>query len=1299
MIKEKIRILIVEDNDDDLALLLRELNKSRYDLYYERVQKEDEFRKSLENEWDFIISDFSLPEFDGLEALKILNEAGRDIPFIMVSGTVGEDIAVSMMKSGARDYIMKDSLIRLLPAIDRELEETSVRKKNELSAKEKDVIFQINQDILNSENLEELLQRIHDNIKKVIYAEHCFVVLCNSETKILTFPLFRIKDQKNPMSRKMAKGVSEIILDIGKVMILDNKEIRKALTDYKINYEYEIANSIMFAPLRIKTKQIGAIALISYDKDKAFREPEKNFIEGIAGQIAIAIEKRSAEDNLRESEKNAYAIINATTDAAFLMEINGTAITMNDEMARRYGRGKTKEQMVGIDMHSVITPHLAEERLIREKEVIRTKKPLRFEDREGGVILDNRMFPVFDKNGNVIRFAVFSRDVTQSRLAEKALEESEEKYRTIFENVQDIFFRLDKDYNIVEISPSVEKYTKYKRDELLGKHVSFVYEDSDDLNRLAEINQKVGSVNDYVLKLKDKNGEIRYVSNSSHVIYDENGNFIGTEGILRDISERKRMEEDIKESENRYRSIFENIQDVYYRIDEHALISEISPSIEKLAGYTREELLNKPAINLYKNPSDFNKFIDDIRKTGKLQDYELQMRHKSGKCVFISLSSQIRFDSENNIAGTEGMLRDITERKKYEESLKENEERYKLLVQTMHDGIAQTDDNDIILYVNESACKMFGYTEEELLGSKLMDTLVLKSDRAVLSEKAKMRLENISDKYELRGVKKSGEIIWLSVSGTPFMKDGKIFGSVGFLNDITEQKKATEELVKISQAVKQSPVIVMITDRNGKIEYVNPKFTEATGYTFEEIVGKYPRILKSGETNSEVYTMLWDVILSGKDWAGEFHNKKKNGELYWDYTTISPVRNTIGEITHFLAIKEDITEKKAKEQELIAAKEKAETSERLKTSFLANMSHELRTPMIGILGFADLIKELADNPEMVEFSDAILKSGKRLMETLNLILDISRIEADKLEVNTNDVNVVPLVKEAFQNYTAAAAAKNVRTTFFSSADEIVSRVDEKLLYESVNNLINNAVKYTKSGEIKVEVLAEKRYNGKKTVIKVSDTGIGIPGEYIDQIFEEFRQVSEGFSRGFEGTGLGLTITRNFIEKMGGKISVESEVGVGTVFSVELPLVEVTLGDSEKNVPGESAKPLPENTEVNILCVEDDYFTVNYIGHVLKDYFKVSFASNGLEAIDKAKSVMFDLILMDINLGRGINGIETTRKIKKLPGYAEIPVVAMTAFAMKGDKEEFLASGMSNYISKPFKSSELIIVINEELKKR
>lgn len=623
------------------------------------------------------------------------------------------------------------------------------------------------------------------------------------------------------------------------------------------------------------------------------------------------------------------------------------------------------------------------------------------------------------------------------------------------------------------------------------------------------------------------------------------------------------------------------------------------------------------------------------------------------------------------------VVKDLSDWKKPLNSLIESEQRFRLVFENAAIGQTITDFKGKFLKVNKAFCNLLGYTEDEIYTLDIPAVTYPPDMKTSWEIVGNLKLSSGNVKhFQKRYITKTGEIVWGAVS-IIIQRDRNGVPSylISQVQDITKREHALNQLKKLSRAVEQSPVSVVITDKDGYIEYVNPMFSSITGYSYTESIGKKTSILKSGKTAKDKYAELWMTISGGKAWRGELLNKKKNGEFYWDEVVISPLKNSDNVITHFIAVQEDITGKKRAEEsilksenefrsvwensvdgmrlcsedgtivrvneafcrlfigkkeefegnqldiiykygkktlrkfsdsfnkkkirtkfetkvvlkngktvwfdisnsfieqqdqpvlllsifrditakkkvekELVDAKEKAEEMNRLKSNFLANMSHELRTPMIGILGFSEILKSSTKKGEMFDMADTIYSSGQRLMETLNLILDLSKIEADKLDLNFHELNAAQIIKDIAEMYMPSAHKKGISLDYHGP-DNIKLFTDERILRGIIGNLVNNAVKYTHNG--KVEVTAEEKYSGMGALlhIHVKDTGIGIPSEKIELIFEAFRQASEGYSRLFEGTGLGLTITKKFVEVLKGDIDVKSKVGSGTIFSITLP---------------------------------------------------------------------------------------------------------------------------------------------------
>jgi len=537
------------------------------------------------------------------------------------------------------------------------------------------------------------------------------------------------------------------------------------------------------------------------------------------------------------------------------------------------------------------------------------------------------------------------------------------------------------------------------------------------------------------------------------------------------------------------------------------------------------------------------------RASGKLEinkePYERFVKSKSGSPTWI-LWQETKGPDDLLIS----VGHDITASKQVEKALKHSETRYSELFDSISDSIIISELGGKIIEANSSAFENLAYTKNELMNFTMWDIISddFKANKEFILTEIK---KNKFYLYESEHRTKDGKEIPVEISSRIIDYENKM-AILSIARDITDRKKAEAQFKLLSTAIEQSPASVMITDTDGKITYVNPRFIEITGYSEEEVIGKTPRILKSGKTSQEKYEMLWKTILEGNTWYGEFYNKKKNDEYFWELASVSPIKNDKGSITNFIAVKEDITERKRTEVELRNAKEKAEEMSRLKSIFLNNMSHELRTPMIGIIGFAEILFDEIREKDLKEIAGNIYSGGKRLTRTLNSILDLSKVESNELELKIENIELNKLTKEITDQFNEIAVNKKISLLVTEEDKHIIASVDERLYSDIVKNLVDNSVKYTNKGGVIVELYYDYVKEKKYACLKVTDSGIGIPKESQQLIFEPFRQVSEGNNRSFEGCGLGLTITKKFVEVMHGRIGLSSKADTGTTFIVQFP---------------------------------------------------------------------------------------------------------------------------------------------------
>ncbi len=763
--------------------------------------------------------------------------------------------------------------------------------------------------------------------------------------------------------------------------------------------------------------------------------------------------------------------------------------------------------------------------------------------------------------------------------------------------------------------------------------------------------------------------------------------------------------------------ILENLPIAFYTSESPSLSDAtwISDNIRKITGYDKEQFIKIPKFWESNLHPDERENIKKLYRAGLKQPYnEITYRFKtaSGNYIWLSdryLVKEIDKEGRKIIVGA---VLDISMEKIAEIALKESESKFQTLVKNLP-GVVYRCEIDYpwqMFFISPEIENLCGIKPEEFINGtvKYADIILPEDIDYVIKEVKKGIEEKHSFKLEYRVKNKNGSIHYIyekgralyDKNGTPLFLDGVII-------DITESKlmeiKLKEKEEKLSNLIENMQEGYYRSTPDGHFLEVNNALVKILGYSSkEELMKVYipldlyfdPSEREDAEKENINFIPNLEV----------YRLKKKDGTEVWIEEHARYIRDENGNILYHEGICRDVTERIIAERELRKAKEKAEEASRVKTNFLANMSHELRTPLVGILGFSEILSKESDNPEVRQFAEYIHNSGMRLLETVNLILDISKIESDKLYVSLKRSDVLPLIDEIVNLFSIAAKNKNLYLKKETRLKSLFIKYDEILLRSAISNLVNNAIKFTEKGGVIISADVEEKDGNKYALIKVIDTGIGIPKESKNLIFEEFRQVSEGPSRGFEGSGLGLTITKRFVEKMNGTVEVESELGKGSIFTLRFPytgkvqFIEKLVEEEKEEVVYEveavqKGKQLP-----TILLVEDDDASIQIVKEYLKDMCNVDVALRAESCLEKIKHYKYPMILMDINLGRGMNGSEATKIIRKMPEYKDIPIIAITAFAMVGDREEFIEAGCTDYISKPFTKKVFNKLIKEYLDK-
>ena len=598
---------------------------------------------------------------------------------------------------------------------------------------------------------------------------------------------------------------------------------------------------------------------------------------------------------------------------------------------------------------------------------------------------------------------------------------------------------------------------------------------------------------------------------------------------------------------------FQMSPDLFCIVSGEGIFLELNPAWEVTLGYTLDEVKGRNFTE-FLHPEDIGRTQDEVAKQlagGETLNFVNRYLHKDGSIRWLEWKAKATPDFRFLYA----VARDVTESKSIKDLLNEQEILLHAITKSVRDPIIMLDGEGNITFWNEAASATLGYSSEEVLGTNLHRTIV--PERFMSAHQNAFPIFQktgqggaIGRTVELFARHKDGREfpIELSLSAVKF---NDVWCSIGIVHDITLRRKAESELRKLSQAMNQSPVSIVITDLNGNIEYANPKAVDTTGYLPEELIGRNPRMLKSGETPDSEYKLLWETISEGRQWQGLFHNKRKNGELYWESSTISPIIDSHGEITSFIAIKEDITEKKKISDELLESESKLREANITKDKLFSIIAHDLRGPIGNFTPILDVLTseeyDLSDQ-ERTRLMTELKKASHRTLSLLENLLQWSRSQSEKFRLNPVSLNIAELIERSVELFSPAATRKSLKIS--ATADHnLLAFADHDSIDLVIRNLLSNALKFTPSGGL---ISLTVRDIGTHIAVEIADNGVGIPKEIADSLFKTktFRS-TEGTNRE-KGSGLGLVLCKDFVEKNGGSIRVESVLNEGSRFTFTLP---------------------------------------------------------------------------------------------------------------------------------------------------
>jgi len=1175
-----IHILHLEDDPADAELIQIKIEEAELACRITGVQTRDEFDEALNRgRYDIILADFRLPMYDGMSALRRTQEKCPDIPFIFVSGTMGEEAAIEGLTQGATDYVLKQNLSRLPSAIKRALNEAQNRRDRQQA--------------------ERALAESEAKMRSILRNIGVGVALISPQMEILE------------LNRRMHQWFPGI--DLGQ-------------------------RPICF---------------------KAFNTPPRQEI------CSYCPTCKTLQDGL---------IHEATTE----------------------------------------TP-------------------------QGGGIRNYRVVstPLFNADGEVVAVIEMVDDITERKLADMRLNEQLHFLQQLLDSIPIPVYYKDPEGLYLGCNGAFEAFIGLAKKDIVGKTVQEVVpKERADKHHEADLALLCQpGVQTYEVSGRYKDGKHRDVIFYKATFVDASNCVAGTVGTLMDITERKQAERERLANLKFFESMDKVNRAIQGAHDLEKMMKDLLDVVLSIFDCDRAFLMYPcdPDSPTWTNPMERNKpgysgvldlqlempmdpqvaetlrillaadgpvafgpgtphaLPEDVSKQFGIKCFlSMAIYPKTGspwqfgihQCAYARIWTA---EEMKVFEATGRRLADSLSSLLSYRDLRKNEEFLDNVVEHIPNMIFVKDAQTLrFVRFNKAGEQLVGYSREELLGKTDHDFFHKKEadffrakDREVLAARRLVDIaeETIQNKHKEKRILHTQKIPILDQTGTPQYL-------LGISEDITERKKAEASIRKLSQAIEQSPVSIVITDAAGNIEFVNSTFSQITGYSYAEAIGSNPRIMKSGETPAEEYRQLWETISKGGVWRGEFHNRKKNGELFREQATIAPVRNADDVITHYVAVKEDITERKKLEAQL----RQAQKMEAIGT-LAGGIAHDFNNILSAIIGFTELAMDTVENDSRA-YSDLqqVLNAGRRAKELVFQILTFSRQREQKQK---SPVNIKHLAKEVLKLIRASLPTNiEIRDNLQSSSPV---NADPTQIHQVLMNLCTNAghAMQEKGGMLTIvvaDILLDSNFTdrypeltpGPYLKLTVSDTGCGMPADVLERIFDPFFSTkADG-----EGTGLGLSMVHGIVKSHGGTITVYSEPGQGTTFNILLPAMKPGVA-SEK--PWE--ENIPTGTE-RILFIDDETALVDLGARILQSLgYKVTTRTNGLEALDlfRAQPDRFDLVITDMTMPH-ITGDRIAEEMMRI--RADMPIILCTGFSARINEKKAIAMGIRGFVLKPIIISDL-----------
>ncbi len=1167
------------------------------------------------------------------------------------------------------------------------------------------------QNVLKHQSFADTARSLFDLCKKQIGAQCGYVALLNedgTENEILFLDSGGLPCDVDPALPMPIRGLRGEVYASSEPAYENDFE-HSAWVKFMPKGHVRLKNA-MFAPLVHDGKTMGVLGLANKPSD--FDEKDAKIAAAFGKLAAIALraakhvgEVQKAESALRQSEKEFRSLLDTMNEGVCLHEIvydqNRKPIDyqirdVNPAYERITGitRDRARNQKAS-ELYSTEEPPFLEV----YARVAETGAPESFEI-FWPPMKSHFLISVFSPQKG--QFATVFTDITDQKNKEEQLRVSEEYLSTTLNSIGDAVIVTDTRGTITRMNPIAEKLTGRELSDALGKPLENVFNILNQKTRekvespVSAVLRRggiVGLYNDTVLISKD--GKEYFIDDSGAPIRDSNGAVAGVVLIFRDITEKYTAEDALRHSEEKYKALYENAPLSYQSLDESGCFLDVNPAWLKNLGYEREGVIGKSFAE-FLHPDwkpHFEKNFPEFKRRGYVSDVQFKIRHKQGHYLDISFEGCIGYWPDGSFRQTYCVFQDITERKRAEEALRESEEKYRLTYNSSPDAVNINRLRDgLYVDINEGFTQLTGFTREDVIGKTSSEINIWHdpSDRAKLVQG--LQKNSYYDNLEARFKRKDGSLTTALMSARLLILNGEAH-IISITRDISARKEAEAEHERLMSAIKQAIEMVVITDPEGTIQFVNPAFEHITGYKQHEAIGQNPRILKSGQHDEAFYKGLWNTIRAGNRWSGRLVNKRKDGSLYTAECSISPVMSSNGEVLNFVWISRDIT----KELELEKGMIQAQKMEAIGT-LAGGIAHDFNNILGAITGFAEMAAMRLD-PESPEkrYLEQVLRGGDRAKDLVKQILAFSR----QAEEEKRPVNVSHILKEVLK-FLRATLPTTITIDSHIDRDSGIVLADPVQFHQIIMNLCSNAgyAMRARGGLLHVdlhniELDAERAKNvdpdlstGSYIHLMVSDTGEGIDRTTLDKIFNPFFTTK---GKG-EGTGLGLSVVHGIVKSLGGAITVESERGSGATFQVFLPRLEAPCEQKP-----EQNEPLPTG-DGRVLFVDDEEVLTQVARHMLERLgYEVVTATNSKQAVDLffLEPERFDMVITDLTMPK-ITGIELTKTILAI--RPDIPVLLCTGYLNEDTERQARQAGIREIVMKPMKMGDLGATIQKVLNK-